>query len=67
MADIGFFLSQIKKADRERLIAIERDGQTVSPNVYFLKQTIGNACGTVGLLHAVLNVQDQVNLGKTAD
>ncbi|PIK34742.1 hypothetical protein BSL78_28438 [Apostichopus japonicus] len=52
----------IKKADRERLIAIERDGQTVSPNVYFLKQTIGNACGTVGLLHAVLNVQDQVNL-----
>lgn len=52
----------IKKADLERLSKIEKDGQTVSPNVYFMKQTIGNACGTVGLLHAVLNVTDQITL-----
>ncbi|KAG9347167.1 hypothetical protein JZ751_006094 [Albula glossodonta] len=25
------------------------------PEVYFLKQTVGNSCGTVGLLHAVAN------------
>ncbi|KAI5083431.1 hypothetical protein GOP47_0003174 [Adiantum capillus-veneris] len=27
----------------------------VSSNVYFMKQTVGNACGTVALLHAVGN------------
>ncbi|XP_068609206.1 ubiquitin carboxyl-terminal hydrolase isozyme L3-like, partial [Brachionichthys hirsutus] len=25
------------------------------PNVYFMKQTIGNACGTIGLIHAIAN------------
>lgn len=29
--------------------------QEVSPDVYFIKQTIGNACGTIGLIHAVAN------------
>lgn len=37
---------------------IDRDGQTVSPQVYFMKQTVGNACGTVALLHALLNNMD---------
>lgn len=40
--------------ERER-IAAER--QEVSPRVYYMKQTIGNACGTVGLLHAVGNIR----------
>uniref|UniRef100_A0A3P8S236 Ubiquitin carboxyl-terminal hydrolase n=1 Tax=Amphiprion percula TaxID=161767 RepID=A0A3P8S236_AMPPE len=31
--------------------------QDVSPDVYFIKQTIGNACGTIGLIHAVANNQ----------
>jgi len=34
---------------------IQKEGQVVSNNVYFTLQTIGNACGTIGLLHAVLN------------
>ena len=34
---------------------IEADGQTCSANVYHTKQTVGNACGTVGLIHAVAN------------
>lgn len=33
----------------------ENQDKKVSSNVYFLKQTVGNACGTVALLHAVGN------------
>jgi len=32
-----------------------KEGQTVSDNVYFTKQTVGNACGTVGIIHAIAN------------
>ncbi|MCO5555274.1 hypothetical protein L7F22_008819 [Adiantum nelumboides] len=34
----------------------------VSSNVYFMKQTVGNACGTVALLHAVGNNLSQMAL-----
>jgi ubiquitin carboxyl-terminal hydrolase L3 len=33
-----------KKKEREK---IEKEGQEVSPNVYFMKQTIENACGAI--------------------
>ncbi|KAM6985706.1 ubiquitin carboxyl-terminal hydrolase isozyme L3 [Aplochiton taeniatus] len=36
---------------------IKAQDQEVSPEVYFMKQTIGNACGTIGLIHAVANNQ----------
>lgn len=41
------------KAEEEAQIRSE--GQKVSSTVYFMKQTISNACGTVGLIHAVGN------------
>ncbi|KAH9777063.1 ubiquitin carboxyl-terminal hydrolase 3 [Citrus sinensis] len=34
--------------------------QEFSKNVYFMKQTVGNACGTIGLLHAVGNVTSEI-------
>ncbi|XP_068602403.1 ubiquitin carboxyl-terminal hydrolase isozyme L3 [Brachionichthys hirsutus] len=40
-----------KKEEQERL---KSQGQEIS-NVYFMKQTIGNACGTIGLIHAIAN------------
>ncbi|XP_050226254.1 ubiquitin carboxyl-terminal hydrolase 3 [Mercurialis annua] len=30
--------------------------------VYFMKQTVGNACGTIGLLHAVGNIAPEIKL-----
>jgi Ubiquitin carboxyl-terminal hydrolase, family 1 len=33
--------------------------------VYFLKQTVGNACGTIGILHAIGNATSEINLGKS--
>lgn len=44
-----------RKEEAER---IAKDGQTVSSKLYFTKQTVGNACGTIGLLHAVANISE---------
>uniref|UniRef100_A0A669F6R6 Ubiquitin carboxyl-terminal hydrolase n=1 Tax=Oreochromis niloticus TaxID=8128 RepID=A0A669F6R6_ORENI len=43
-----------KQEEEEKL---KDQPQEVSPDVYFIKQTIGNACGTIGLIHAVANNQ----------
>lgn len=48
---------------REEEAQIKAKGQAVSPNVYFMKQTIGNACGTIGLIHAVANNQQHLEFG----
>ncbi|MGH0141292.1 UNVERIFIED_CONTAM: hypothetical protein FKN15_073325 [Acipenser sinensis] len=42
---------------------IKSQGQEVSSEVYFMKQTISNACGTIGLIHAVANNQDRLEFG----
>ena len=39
---------------------VKANGQNVSPKVYFMKQTIGNACGTVALLHSIINNKDHI-------
>ncbi|KAJ9556293.1 hypothetical protein OSB04_010907 [Centaurea solstitialis] len=30
--------------------------------VYFMRQTVGNACGTIGLLHAIGNITSEIKL-----
>ena len=32
------------------------------PGVFYMRQTIGNACGTIGLLHAVANARGAVSI-----
>lgn len=39
--------------------------QEPSKKVYFLKQTVGNACGTIGILHAIGNATSKINIGKS--
>lgn len=34
---------------------IKQNGQIIDPQLYYTKQTIGNACGTIGILHAIAN------------
>lgn len=38
--------------------------QDYNKKVYFMKQTVGNACGTVGLLHALGNVTSEIMFRK---
>jgi ubiquitin carboxyl-terminal hydrolase L3 len=41
-----------KESEETRL---KDGGQHISPNLWFTKQTISNACGTVAMLHAFAN------------
>lgn len=41
-----------RKSEDQR---ITEDRQKVNEDVYFMEQTVGNACGTIGLLHAIGN------------
>ncbi|CAN4078044.1 unnamed protein product [Withania somnifera] len=45
---------------------VQQDSQTKDPisTVYFMKQTVGNACGTIGLLHAIGNVTSEIKLDE---
>ncbi|CAL1385262.1 unnamed protein product [Linum trigynum] len=49
--------------EQERL---QQEGVVKEPNgnVYFMKQTVGNACGTIGLLHAVGNIKSKLHLSE---
>ncbi|KAG9063029.1 Ubiquitin carboxyl-terminal hydrolase isozyme L3 [Linnemannia hyalina] len=40
------------KEERQR---IDKEGQIVSDNIVFYPQTISNACGTMGVLHSIVN------------
>lgn len=47
--------SDSEKFSHEQQTNIKTNGQIVSNKVKFIKQTIGNACGTIALLHASSN------------
>ena len=42
----------------------QKTNQEISPDVYFMKQTVGNACGTIALIHSVANNLDTIELAK---
>ncbi|KAJ3352497.1 Ubiquitin carboxyl-terminal hydrolase isozyme L3 [Allomyces javanicus] len=52
-----------RKSEDQRLLA---SPPTVPESAYYLKQTIGNACGTIAVLHSVLNNADLLPLAGTA-
>ncbi|GBC03907.1 hypothetical protein RclHR1_00540017 [Rhizophagus clarus] len=47
---------------KEEVNQIKEKGQEVSPNVVFFKQTIPNACGTIGLLHSLASNTDVIKI-----
>jgi ubiquitin carboxyl-terminal hydrolase L3 len=51
------------KFRREQVQQIKDQGGPVgAENVYHMRQTVGNACGTVGILHAIGNARHRVPL-----
>ncbi|VYS63034.1 unnamed protein product [Arabidopsis thaliana] len=52
-----------KKSEEERIEQDKEIKEKVhSDKVYFMKQTVGNACGTIGLLHAIGNITSEIKL-----
>eukprot|EP00736_Rhodelphis_marinus_P009372 Rmarinus@m.8178 len=49
-----------KTQSYERALEAGSEGKDVSSNLYYMKQTIGNACGTIGVMHACLNNMERV-------
>ncbi|KAH0649473.1 hypothetical protein KY285_034721 [Solanum tuberosum] len=47
---------------------VQQDSETKvqdpTSTIYFIKQTVGNACGTIGLLHAIGNITSEIKLDE---
>jgi ubiquitin carboxyl-terminal hydrolase L3 len=57
-----FLYPMTAKTEEERILQDSERKQEATSGVYFMKQTVENACGTIGLLHAVGNVTSEINL-----
>lgn len=51
-----------EKKRKEETEEIEKNGQQISKDIYYMDQTIGNACGTIGIIHSILNNLDRLKL-----
>jgi len=51
-------IEKFRLEEEERLKSDSR-----AANVFWMKQTIGNACGTIGIIHALGNVRQQCQQG----
>jgi len=51
-----------ERDSKEEIKQIQDKGQVVSPNVVFFRQTIPNACGTIGLLHTLASNTDNISI-----
>eukprot|EP01097_Dermamoeba_algensis_P002743 TRINITY_DN2082_c0_g1_i2.p1 TRINITY_DN2082_c0_g1~~TRINITY_DN2082_c0_g1_i2.p1 ORF type:complete len:234 (-),score=41.33 TRINITY_DN2082_c0_g1_i2:93-794(-) len=54
-------MKPLRQKQEEEVLA---KGQYVSPKLFFIKQLIGNACGTIAVLHALANNRSQVAEGS---
>uniref|UniRef100_A0A1D1Y734 Ubiquitin carboxyl-terminal hydrolase n=1 Tax=Anthurium amnicola TaxID=1678845 RepID=A0A1D1Y734_9ARAE len=51
-----------EKDSKEEIKQIQEKGQEISSNVVFYRQTIPNACGTIGLLHTLASNTEEISV-----
>ncbi|NP_001156212.1 ubiquitin C-terminal hydrolase UCHL1-like [Acyrthosiphon pisum] len=51
-----------EKRKNEEELKLKDKGQQVSDDIYFVKQYVHNACGTMALIHSVANNRDKIKL-----
>lgn len=54
---------QFREEERSK---IEKAPQNISPKVYYMKQLVGNACGTVAMVHCIANNRDQLGIDENS-
>ncbi|CAJ1345828.1 unnamed protein product [Effrenium voratum] len=52
----------IRKFKEEQRRVIEANGQSLSPKLVYLKQYVGNACGTIACLHSIGNSSEALGI-----
>lgn len=52
-------ISKFKAAQKEEL---EKSGQTLSKDVFYMKQYVGNACGTIAACHCIGNNAEEIGV-----
>lgn len=50
---------QYEKRKNDEELKLKDKGQQVSDDVYFVKQYVHNACGTMALIHSIANNRDK--------
>ncbi|KAJ8543528.1 hypothetical protein K7X08_006051 [Anisodus acutangulus] len=60
------FLYPLTPQSEEERIKLNSETKVQDPSstVYFMRQTVGNACGTIGLLHAIGNITSLIKLSE---
>jgi ubiquitin carboxyl-terminal hydrolase L3 len=56
--------AEYEKFRLEEEARITAEGQKVTSSLCFIRQTIGNSCGTIGLLHALANNERILGTGE---
>lgn len=51
----------MKYSEQKKRKKIKSQGQDVTLSVHFMKQTISNTCGAIGLIHAIANNKDKMH------
>lgn len=52
-----------RKKENEEIVAnTGGSGANINDDVWFIKQRIGNACGTIGILHALANIPEPIRV-----
>ena len=59
---IYFFITKYQEFRAKQIEELKNKDQKTSQNVYFTKQTVQNACGTVGIIHALANNKHILNI-----
>lgn len=54
------FLYPLTAKSEEERLQQNNEKREYNNKVYFMKQTVGNACGTIGLLHALGNITSEI-------
>eukprot|EP01023_Acetabularia_acetabulum_P002153 TRINITY_DN10827_c0_g2_i3.p2 TRINITY_DN10827_c0_g2~~TRINITY_DN10827_c0_g2_i3.p2 ORF type:complete len:245 (-),score=58.49 TRINITY_DN10827_c0_g2_i3:1175-1909(-) len=57
---------KFKDEEEEQLKSNGEDKKELPEDVYYMKQTIGNACGTIGVLHAIGNNQELFSISENS-